>query len=108
MNSMGQTDIADNLVYVVDNDVSIANLVFRTLEFQGYKCKSFYSSAAMLEEVKADHPDLIILDVMMAGMDGVTVASSLGSSSLVPIMMLSVQSDSNIKATALNVGPMTI
>jgi two-component system KDP operon response regulator KdpE len=101
---MGQTDIADNLVYVVDDDVSIANLVFRTLEFQGYKCKSFYSGTAMLEEVKADHPDLIILDVMMAGMDGVTVASSLGSFSSVPIMMLSVQSDSNIKATALNVG----
>ena len=32
MNSMGQTDIADNLVYVVDDDVSIANLISRTLE----------------------------------------------------------------------------
>jgi len=104
MNSMGQTDIADNLVYVVDDDVSIANLVFRTLESQGYKCKSFYSGTAMLEEVKSDHPDLIILDVMMAGMDGVTVASRVRSFSSVPIMMLSVQSDSNIKATGLDVG----
>lgn len=104
MNSMGQTDIADNLVYVVDDDAAIANLVFRTLESQGYKCKSFYSGTAMLEEVKADHPDLIILDVIMAGMDGVTVASRVRSFSSVPIMMLSVQSDSNIKATALNAG----
>jgi len=32
MNSMGPTDIADNLVYVVDDDVSIANLISRTLE----------------------------------------------------------------------------
>ena len=38
MNSKGQTEIADNLVYVVDDDVSIANLVFRTLEPKGFKC----------------------------------------------------------------------
>jgi DNA-binding response OmpR family regulator len=57
----------------------------------------------MLEEVKADHPDLIILDVMMAGMAGVTVASRVRSFSSVRIMMLSVQSDSNIKAMALDV-----
>ncbi len=101
MNSMGQ---ADNLAYVVDDDVSNANLVSRTLESQGYKCKSFYSGTAMLEEVKADHPDLIILDVMMAGMAEVTVASRVRSFSSVRIMMLSVQSDSTIKATALDVG----
>ena len=104
MNSKGQTEIADNLVYVVDDDVSIANLVFRTLEPKGYKCKSFYSGTAMLEEVKADHPDLIILDVIMAGMDGVSVASRVRSFSSVPIMMLGVQSDSNIKEKALKVG----
>lgn len=104
MNSMGQTDIAGSLVYVVDDDVSIANLVFRTLESQGYTCKSFHSGTAMLEEIKSDRPDLIILDVIMAGMDGVTVASRVRRFSSVPIMMLSVQSDSNIKATALNVG----
>ncbi|MBC8279220.1 MAG: response regulator transcription factor [Chloroflexi bacterium] len=104
MISKEHTGLANHLVYVVDDDVAIANLVFHSLEAQGYRSKSFYSGTAMLEEVRNDHPDLIILDVMMPGIDGVGVARQVRSFSKVPIMMLSVRSDTGVKATALDVG----
>lgn len=104
MNSPGSTGSTNLLVYVVDDDVAIATVVFYALESRGYRCKPFYSGTAMLEEVRNDNPDLIILDVMMPGIDGVSAARQVHSFSRVPIIMLSVRSDAGIKATALDVG----
>ena len=104
MNSPGRTGPTDPLIYVVDDDLSIAKLVFNALQSRGYRCKPFYSGRTMLEELRNDRPNLIILDVMMPGIDGVTIARQVRNFSGVPIMMLSARSDTGVKATALNVG----
>ena len=93
-----------HLVYVVDDDEAIANLIFQTLKFQGYRVQVFYSGESMLEQLRHGFPDLIILDVMMPGIDGVEAARQLREFSSVPIMMLSVQDDVSIKATVLDLG----
>jgi two-component system KDP operon response regulator KdpE len=97
--------IADNqLVYVVDDDEVITSLVAINLTSQGYRVKQFHCGGELLESLNNDYPDLIILDVMMPGANGVEVAREIRRSSRVPIMMLSVYNDINTKATALNTG----
>lgn len=92
------------LVYIVDDDVSIARLVFLTLESQGYQVKEFHTGRAVLEGLKNDSPDLIILDIVMPGDNGVEVAKQVRQSSGVPIIMLSVRDDVTTKTAALEIG----
>jgi two-component system KDP operon response regulator KdpE len=97
--------IRDNrLVYVVDDDETITNLVAINLTLQGYRARQFHCGRELLEALSNHYPDLIILDVMMPGVNGVEVAEEIRRSSRVPIMMLSVCGDINTKATALNIG----
>jgi two-component system KDP operon response regulator KdpE len=104
MNSPDRAGPSSPLIYVVDDDVSIANMIVHALRSGEYRCKSFYSGPPMLAEVRKDTPDLIILDLMMPGIDGVAVARRIRSFSRVPILMLSVRNDAAIKATALEAG----
>lgn len=93
-----------HLIYVVDDDEAVANLVFQNLKFQGYRVQVFYSGESMLAELQHGFPDLIILDIMMPGIDGVEVARRLREFSSVPILILSIQNDVSLKATVLDLG----
>ena len=101
---MEDTISGNQLVYVVDDDVAIANLVAVNLTLQGYRAKQFHSGRELLEALSDYYPHLIILDVVMPGTNGVAVAEEIRRSSRVPIMMLSVCGDISTKATALNTG----
>ena len=101
---MEDTIPGNQLVYVVDDDVAIANLVAVNLTLQGYRAKQFHSGRELLEALSDDYPHLIILDVVMPETNGVEVAEEIRRSSRVPIMMLSVCGDISTKATALNAG----
>lgn len=101
---MGQPILDSPLIYVVDDDVSIARLVFLTLESQGYQVKQFHTGRAVLDGLKSDNPDLIILDIVMPGANGVEVAKQVRQSSRVPIIMLSVRDDVTTNLAALDIG----
>lgn len=58
----------------------------------------------MLDGLKSDNPDLIILDIVMPGVNGVEVAKQVRQSSRVPIIMLSVRDDVTTKLAALDIG----
>ena len=102
--TMGWVVIDKHLIYVVDDDEAVANLVFQNLKFQGYRVQVFYSGESMLAELQQGFPDLIILDIMMPGIDGVEVARRLREFSSVPILILSIQNDVSLKATVLDLG----
>ena len=101
---MGWVVTDKHLIYVVDDDEAVANLVFQNLKFQGYRVQVFYSGESMLAELQHGFPDLIILDIMMPGIDGVEVARRLREFSSVPILILSIQNDVSLKATVLDLG----
>ena len=84
---VGWVVIDKHLIYVVDDDEAVANLVFQNLKFQGHRVQVFYSGESMLAELQQGFPDLIILDIMMPGLDGVGVARQLREFSSVPILM---------------------
>lgn len=80
-------------VLVVDDDPKITQLLRRTLSIEGYKVQTADSGAAGLDAARFHEPDLVILDVLMPGMDGLEVCRRLRANSDTPILMLTAKDD---------------
>ncbi len=97
-------------IYVVDDDPVIANLVFHNLRSSGYQVAQFPTGLEMLESLEferhgeAEWPDLVVLDIMMPGPNGLEVARNLRGFSRIPILMLSIRDETDTKLAALNLG----
>ncbi len=86
--------MAGETVLVVDDDPVIQRLLHDTFEMDGYAVLVAGDGVEGLERAQADHPDLVVLDVMMPKMDGLEVARRLkadpGTASI-PILLLSAK-----------------
>ena len=86
--------MAGETVLVVDDDPVIQRLLHDTFEMDGYAVLVAGDGVEGLERAQADHPDLVVLDVMMPRMDGLEVARRLkadpGTASI-PILLLSAK-----------------
>ncbi|MBP3223526.1 MAG: response regulator transcription factor [Actinomycetaceae bacterium] len=81
-------------ILVVDDDASISEMVAIILETEGYVVTVCADGAHALPIFKAERPDLVLLDVMLPGLDGVSVCRQLRGESDVPIIMMSAKTDS--------------
>lgn len=81
-------------ILVVDDDPAISEMVAILLETEGYVVSACAHGDSVLPLFRAEYPDLILLDVMLPGMDGVSVARALRDESDVPIIMMSAKTDS--------------
>jgi two-component system, OmpR family, response regulator ArlR len=91
-------------VLVIDDDPDLGKLVgliLKPLELTVYLA---YSGADGLKQAYTIHPDLVILDIMMPGMDGFEVCSRLREFSNFPIMMLTARGHENDVLRGFNVG----
>ena len=57
-------------IYVIDDDAAVARSIAAVLEFVGYRATSFTQGADALASISEDEPDLVILDIVMSGMNG--------------------------------------
>lgn len=64
-------------VLVADDERSITDLVAFALELEGYRVIQAFDGPSALKQAEAEHPDLIMLDIMMPGMDGRDVSRRL-------------------------------
>ncbi len=81
-------------VLVVDDDPVIQNLLRVNFEMEGYQVIVAADGVEGLERSKRDRPDIIVLDVMMPRMDGLTVARRLKgdpATARIPILLLSAK-----------------
>ena len=81
-------------ILVVDDDLSVAAAIDRTLQNRGYETLVVYNGADAIEAVKAYHPNLVVLDVVMPGMDGIQVCTKLRgdeTTKQVPIIFLTAR-----------------
>ena len=77
-------------VLVVDDERYIVDLLSDLLEDEGYRVERAYDGVAALEQVSRNPPDLIVADVMMPRLDGLSLADEINSRGLdIPIILMS-------------------
>jgi two-component system alkaline phosphatase synthesis response regulator PhoP len=91
-------------ILVIDDEPSIINLVGAYLKPEGYEVHTASDGNAGLKAARAFKPDLIILDLMLPGLDGIEVLSRLRRESDVYVIMLTARTDETDKIVGLSVG----
>ncbi|MEA1049285.1 response regulator [Lamprobacter modestohalophilus] len=91
-------------VLVVDDDASLRELLENYLQREGFKVSGVADGVAMFEWLGETEPDIIILDLMLPGDDGLTLARRLRQQTQVPIIMLSARGDEIDRIIGLEVG----
>lgn len=91
-------------ILVVDDEVSIVNLVTAYLRPEGYEVFTAADGPAGLKAARLHKPDLIVLDVMLPGMDGIELLSNLRRESNVYVILLTAKTEETDKIVGLTVG----
>ena len=96
--------MAGKRVLVVDDDIKTVELVKLYLERDGYRIFTAYDVTEALRLARESHPDLIVLDLMLPGIDGLKVCRTLRTESDVPIIMLTAKTTDQDKLVGLELG----
>jgi DNA-binding response OmpR family regulator len=91
-------------VLAVDDEVRILNFLVSKLKASGYEVLTAANGRAGLEQVKAQEPDLIILDLLMPKMDGLEMLKQLRSFSAVPVIILTAKGADADRIQGLQLG----
>jgi two-component system response regulator MprA len=91
-------------VLIVDDDAHIRASLRRTLAFEGYQVREAGDGMGALEAALDELPDLVILDVMLPGMDGMEVCRRLREVNDVPILMLTAREGTSSQVEGLDAG----
>ena len=91
-------------VLVVDDEPQIRRVMRTALAAQGYAVIEAKNGEEALEKIRAERPDLILLDVNMPGINGLEACREIRQSSDVPIVMLTVRNSERDKVSALDAG----
>ena len=99
--------MANEKILVVDDEEDILELVRYNLEREGYRIIGASSGEEAMEKVSHESPDLIVLDLMLPGIDGLEVARRLRkdeNSHTIPIVMLTAKGEESDIVTGLELG----
>ena len=91
-------------ILVIDDEQSILNLVSAYLRPEGYEVYTATDGRTGLKAARAYKPDLVVLDIMLPGMDGIEVLSQLRRESDVYVIMLTAKTEETDKIVGLSVG----
>ncbi len=91
-------------VLVAEDDVKQAHLVRVYLEREGHSVQVVGDGRAAVDRCRAYRPDLVVLDVMMPGLDGLDVCRILRSESDVPILLLTARATEDDLLVGLDIG----
>lgn len=91
-------------VLVVDDERSLAKVVASYLARDGYQVRCVFDGPAALDAAREDEPDVVVLDLMLPGLDGVEVCRRLRTFSDCYVLMLTARTEEADKLTGLGVG----
>lgn len=91
-------------ILVIEDDRSIAEMTARNLEAAGFSCEQLHDGARALHRIRESAPDLVVLDVMLPGMDGLEITRHLREASDVPILLLTARAAESDKILGFEVG----
>ena len=96
--------MAGKRVLVVDDDAKTVELVKLYLNRDGYRVLTAYDGIEALRLAREGHPDLIVLDIMLPGLDGLEVCQTIRAESDVPIIMLTARTTDQDRVKGLDLG----
>jgi two-component system alkaline phosphatase synthesis response regulator PhoP len=96
--------VAEAKILIIDDEESILNLVSSYLRPEGYEVYTASDGPSGLKAAQAYKPDLIVLDIMLPGMDGIELLSRLRRESDAYVIMLTAKSEETDKIVGLSVG----
>jgi DNA-binding response OmpR family regulator len=91
-------------ILIVEDERNLANLIRRSLEEQGFQVVQAFDGPSALSAIAAEEPNLVILDIMLPGIDGVEVCRRIRQSSIVPVLMLTARAEEIDRVLGLEVG----
>jgi two-component system response regulator MprA len=91
-------------ILVVDDDVAIAASIRRALAYEGYRVTLVHDGPGALASVRDEPPDLVVLDVMLPGLDGVEVCRRIRATDELPVLMLTARDAVHDRVTGLDAG----
>ena len=91
-------------ILVIDDDAALSEMLQIVLRQEGYETVRCATGSAALQEFRQSHPDLVLLDLMLPGRDGVAVCRDIRAESGVPIVMLTAKSDTSDVVAGLAAG----
>jgi len=91
-------------IAIVEDEPKLANLLAEYLQNEGYVCSIYADGTQALHNFKIQSPDLILLDLMLPGTDGMTICRELRKTSTVPIIMLTARIEEIDRLLGLEIG----
>ena len=95
------------MIYCVEDDNGIRDLMTYTLAVSGYEAKGFPDSTGLWEALHTVRPELIMLDIMLPGEDGITILKKLRENSAtadIPVLMATAKGTEYDKVIGLDLG----
>ncbi len=92
------------LIYIVDDEENIREILEHNLLKEGYRVKSFKDGRSFLDSLNQFMPDLVILDLMLPDMEGLDICREIKKKTDVPVIILSAKSEELDKVLGLELG----
>jgi DNA-binding response OmpR family regulator len=104
MNKFGGDGMARKKILIIEDEKRIARIIELELQHQDYNVKIEHDGFTGFNSVNLYNPDLILLDIMLPGIDGMEVCRRIREFSSVPIIMLTARDETIDKVTGLDIG----
>ncbi|MHB8131561.1 MAG: response regulator transcription factor [Mobilitalea sp.] len=92
------------IIYIADDEKNIRDLISGFLSSDGFDVKTFENGDSLLAEFMLEPSDMVILDVMMEGTDGLTICSLIRQKHNVPIIIVSARDSELDRITGITLG----
>jgi DNA-binding response OmpR family regulator len=96
--------VGERTILVVEDERAIAEAVRARLESEGYLVTVSHDGPQAIAAVAAQRPDLVVLDLMLPGMDGLEVCREIQKEEWVPVLMLTARTEESDKVAGFAVG----
>src|SRR5947199_2102736 len=96
--------VGERTILVVEDERAIAEAVRARVESEGYQVPVGHEGAQGIEAAASERPDLVVLDLMLPGMDGLEVCREIQKRDWVPVLMLTARTEESDKVAGFAVG----
>lgn len=91
-------------VLIIEDEQELAEILGEYLSVEGYEIRTAFDGSRGLELMKEFKPDLVLLDIMLPNIDGITICKRIREKQNIPIIMLSAKSGEMDKVICLGIG----